>query len=147
MLPVKSNLVPAVSRFFDDDWNSLFDWSNRNFSKTSSTLPAVNMKETADEFIVEMAAPGMRKEDFSIELNDNLLIIRSEMHHADESNENDNYYRREFSYQSFMRTFNLNNDLVQEANIQATYQDGILTVNLPKKETAKKKPPRTIEIG
>ncbi len=147
MLPVKSNLVPVVSRFFDDDWNSLFNWSSRNSFDHSSTLPAVNMRETDDEFIVEMAAPGMEKEDFKIELNDNLLTIRSEMQQAEESKEEDNYYRREFSYQSFVRTFNLNNHLVEEAEIQATYQNGILIVTLPKKETAKKKPPRMIEIG
>lgn len=74
MLTVKRNLRPTISRFFDEDWNSLFDWSNRNFADNS--LPAVNIKETADEFIVEMAAPGMTKEDFHVELNDIHIIVR-----------------------------------------------------------------------
>jgi len=147
MLPVKSSLLPTVSKLIDGDWNPVFDWSNRNFSSTSTTLPAVNIKETAEEFIVEMAAPGMKKEDFSIELNNDLLTIKSELQQSDESTEKDNYYRREFSYQSFMRTFNLNNQLVDDQLIRATYQDGILVLSLPKREEAKEKPARTIEIS
>ena len=147
MLPVKSNLLPTVARFFDDNWNPLIDWSNRNSSITSTTIPAVNMRETANEFIVEMAAPGMKKEDFKIELNNGLLTILSEMQRDDETNNDNSYYRREFSYQSFKRTFNLNDQLVDDTQIQATYQNGILQLNLPKREEAKEKPPRNIEIS
>ncbi len=147
MLPVKSNLLPTVARFFDDDWNPLIDWSNRNSSINSTTVPAVNMKETANEFIVEMAVPGMKKEDFKIELNNGLLSIFSEIKQDDETDNDNNYYRREFSYQSFKRTFNLNDQLVDDTQIQATYQNGILQLNLPKREEAKEKPPRNIEIS
>lgn len=144
MLTVRRNLRPTISRFFDDDWNSLFDWSNRNL--TVETLPAVNIKENSNEFIVEMAAPGMNKDDFHVELNDNVLTIKCEVKHENETNE-DNYLRREFSYQAFQRTFNLNKQLVDDGQIQAKYDNGILSLTLPKKEEAKEKPPRLIEIS
>jgi len=146
MLPTKKSLFPTVSRFFDDDWFDLFDWTSQNFSPTSTTLPSVNIKETDNDFIVEVAAPGMRKEDFHVELKDNMLTIRSERQEKHEENE-DRYARREFSYQSFQRSFNLNNRVVDDANINAKYENGILTLTLPKKEEAKAKPARTIEIS
>ncbi|WMX15956.1 Hsp20/alpha crystallin family protein [Aureispira sp. CCB-E] len=147
MLPVKSNLLPTVSKFFDDDWNSLFNWSNRNFANNRNTLPSVNIKETTDEYCVEVAAPGMKKEDFHIELDNNTLTIKSEVEHENEATEGENFTRKEFCYQSFQRSFNLNNRVVDDSNIKATYQDGILSLTLPKKEEAKKKPARQIEIS
>ena len=143
-----ASLLPSVSRFLDDDWNNLFEWRNRNFSNTTTTLPSVNVKETADEFTVEMAAPGMKKEHFDIQLDNDVLTIRSEVRHEDgEKDEDGKYTRREFSYQSFQRSFNLNNQVVDDANIRASYEDGILRLTLPKKEEAKEKPARTIEVG
>lgn len=146
MLPVKSNLLPTVSQFFENDWNTLFDWSNRNFTHQASTLPSVNVKETANEFVVEMAAPGMNKEDFKIELHNNILTIKSEVEHS-EKDIIDNYTRKEFSYQSFQRSFNLNHKVVNDASIEASYKDGVLQVHLPKKEEAKLKPARQIKIS
>lgn len=147
MLPVKRSFFPTFSKFFDDDWNSLFDWNSRHFSNTSTTLPSVNVKETDQAYTVEMAAPGMKKDDFQIEFNDNTLTIKSESRHEDEHKEGDHYTRREFSYQSFQRSFTLNRDVVDATGIEATYTDGILRINLPKKEEAKPKPVRTIEIS
>lgn len=147
MLPVKSNLLPTVSKFFDDDWNSLFDWSNRNFTPSSMTLPSVNIKETKDDYIVELAAPGMKKDDFKIEIRNNVLTIKSELEHNGKNIDDENYTRREFTYQSFQRSFNLNNRVVDDAKIKATYTDGILNVLLPKKEEAKEKPVRQIKIS
>ncbi len=147
MLPVKSNLLPTLSRFFDDDWNNLFDWSNRNYSATQSTLPSVNIKENADNFVVEMATQGMKKEDFLIELHNNTLTIKSELKNESVTKENENYTRKEFSYQSFQRSFNLNNRVVDDANIEAKYENGILCLTLPKKEEAKEKPARMIQIA
>jgi len=147
MLPVKSNLLPTVSKFFDDDWNSLFNWSNRNFTNNQTTLPSVNIRETADEYLVEVAAPGMKKEDFQIELDNNALVIKNEVKQESESEEGEVFTRKEFSYQSFQRSFNLNSRVVDDNNIKATYQDGILRLNLPKKEEAKKKPARQIKIS
>lgn len=143
-----NSLLPSVSRFLDDDWNNLFEWRNRNYSSPTTTLPSVNVKETGDEFVVEMAAPGMKKEDFDIQLDNNMLTIRSEQRSGhDEQEENGKYSRREFSYQSFQRSFNLNNQVVDDANIQATYEDGILRLNIPKREEAKEKPARQIQVA
>lgn len=146
MLPVKNSLLPTISRFFDDDWDTLFDWNNRNFSTTKTTLPSVNIKETSDEFIVEMAAPGMKKDDFQIELNNNVLTIKSETKTENEEKDDDNYTRKEFSYQSFQRSFNLNNRVIDDGKIEAKYENGILHIMLPKKEEAKEKPSRLIEV-
>ncbi len=149
-----------MSRFLDDDWNNLFEWRNRNYSSSTTTLPSVNVKETGDEFVVEMAAPGMKKDDFDIQLDNNMkddfdiqldnnmLTIRSEMRNENnEQDEDGKYSRREFSYQSFQRSFNLNNQVVDDANIQATYEDGILRLNIPKREEAKEKPARQIQVA
>jgi len=94
-----------------------------------------------------MAAPGMKKSDFQIELNNNVLTIRSEVQRDEEEKTANGFLRREFSYQSFQRSFNLNNKVVDDAKIKATYQDGILRLNLPKKEEAKEKPARLIKIS
>jgi HSP20 family protein len=94
-----------------------------------------------------MAAPGMRKDDFQIEVVNNVLTIKSEVKSESEQKEEDIYTRKEFSYQSFQRSFNLNNSVVDDAKIKATYKDGILSVTLPKKEEAKPKPPRAIKIS
>ncbi|MBT8233437.1 MAG: Hsp20/alpha crystallin family protein [Saprospiraceae bacterium] len=145
MLPVKTSLLPKVSRFFDDDWNNLFDWTNGNFSSNQSTLPSVNILENADNFIVEVAAPGMKKEDFHVELHNNVLTIKSEM--KDEKKVDDkSYARREFNYQFFQRSFNINDNVVDDSKIEAKYQDGILRLTIAKKEEAKEKPARQIKI-
>ncbi|GAB4395456.1 MAG: Hsp20/alpha crystallin family protein [Microscillaceae bacterium] len=129
-----------MDRFFDDD-----ALSNRNFA--SATLPAVNIKETAEDFQVELAAPGLQKEDFKIELENHLLKISSEKKtEHEEKNEDGKYARREFSYQSFQRAFTLPSNVDSE-KIAARYEGGILTVIIPKREEAKEKPARTIAIG
>ena len=147
MLPVKSSLLPTVSRFFEDDWNNLFDWSNRNYSTFSTTLPSVNIKETGDAYLVEMAAPGMNKNDFQIEIHNNVLTIKYESKNENELSEDENYTRREFCYHSFRRSFNLNKEVVDDAKIKATYKDGILNLSLPKKEEVREKPARLIKIS
>ncbi len=146
MLPVKSNLLPTVSRFFEDDWNNLFDWTNRNFSNSNSTLPSVNIQENDEHFIVHLAAPGMKKEDFNIELKNNTLCIKGEAKENRDKENKDQYTRREFCYTQFQRIFNLNSSLVDSKKIDASYQDGILQIHLAKKEEAKEKPVRQIKI-
>ncbi len=146
MLPVTKSLLPTVSRFFDDDWNNLFDWSN-NMTRLDHSLPLVNVIETEDDFFVEMAAPGMRKEDFHVELNNNILTISREAKEDEKENGAIKYSRREFSYKSFTRSFNLNNQVLDNGKIDATYRDGILRIKLPKKEEAKTKPVRLIQIS
>jgi HSP20 family protein len=94
-----------------------------------------------------MAAPGMKKDDFKIELDGNLLTISSEKTETiEDSRENEKYSRKEFSYQSFQRSFNLPKDVVDEDKIEAHYDNGVLKLMIPKKEDAKKKSPRKILI-
>jgi HSP20 family protein len=142
------NLYNPMQGFFDDVFNrDLFDWNNSNFSRTDTTLPAVNIKETADNFEVEMAAPGMRKEDFKVELDGNLLTISSERKQEHEENEDQRYSRKEFSYQSFQRSFRLSKEVVDAENIQAKYENGVLHLLIPKREEVKPKPARMINIS
>ncbi len=138
----------GLSRFFDDFVNrDIFDWALSNYSSTGTTLPAVNIRETQDHFEVEMAAPGMRKKDFKIELNGNLLTISSEKQDTHENKENGRYTLREYSYQSFQRSFRLPQNVVDEDKIKAQYENGMLLLLIPKKEEAKPKPARTIAIN
>jgi HSP20 family protein len=137
------NQLPSMfDRFFEGD---LFDWSNRNFSLTNTTLPSVNIKENADEFKVEVAAPGFDKSDFKLELNLDLLTISSEKKVEHETKEGELFTKREFSYQSFSRSFTLPNTADGE-RIEANYENGILRICIPKKAETKPGPVRMIEI-
>jgi len=131
---------------FDNFNRELLNWDNKNYSSTSTTVPAVNIKENADTFEVEVAAPGMTKGDFKITLDGNLLTISSAKQEQNEEHK-DNYTRREFSYQSFQRSFELQREVVDQDNIQASYENGMLRLTIPKKEEAKQKEPRMIEIS
>jgi HSP20 family protein len=143
----RENALPVWSNFFNDflnrDW---FDWSNQNFSLTNTTIPAVNIKETENDFEVDVAAPGMAKEDFKIELNNNILAISSEKQSESQNEDGQNLTRREFSYQSFSRSFTLP-ELVERDGITAKYDNGILRIIIPKKEEAKPKPLKQIPIS
>lgn len=142
----RENYSPSWPGFFNDflnrDW---YDWSNQNFSLTNTTIPSVNIKENENEFEVEMAAPGMTKDDFRIELNNSVLTISSEKQSENKSKEGENVTRREFSYQSFSRSFTLP-VIVETDKITAKYENGLLRVNIPKKEEAKPKPLKQIKV-
>jgi HSP20 family protein len=138
-----SNQMPGfLYRFFE---NEMFDLSNRNYSNTYTTLPAVNIKEDKEGFEVEMSAPGFEKSDFKIELNNNLLTISSEKKIENETKNDQLFTRREFSYQSFMRSFSLP-ETIESGKIVAKYENGILAISIPKKEEAKPKPLKQIDI-
>lgn len=138
-----TNQYPSLfDRFLD---NEMFDWSSRNFSNTNTTLPSVNIKESDDDFEVEVAAPGFAKNDFRVELNHDLLTVSSEKEVQNETKDGQQFTQREFSYQSFSRSFTLPNTVDGE-KISASYENGILKVLIPKKEEAKPRPARTIEI-
>lgn len=144
------NLLPSFSRFWDDDdfFSRGLNWAVSNFSDTGTTVPAVNIRETDNSYDVEMAAPGMKKEDFRVELDNNILTISSEKtEEREEGGEKEKYSRREFSYQAFQRSFSLPKEVVDEDKIQAHYRDGVLHLSIPKKEEAKQKPPRKIQIA
>lgn len=138
---------PSLPSLFDN-WFSrdLMDWSNFNFSPTNTTLPAVNIRETKDDFVIEVAAPGLDKKDFKVNLENNQLVISSE-HKEEKKSEEDNYTRKEFSYQSFQRSFTVDERQVEGDKINAKYADGILCITLPKREEVKPKPPREIKIS
>tara|TARA_R100000278_G_C5426162_1_gene148432 strand:+ start:307 stop:786 length:480 start_codon:yes stop_codon:yes gene_type:complete len=137
-LPTWSSLLDD---FFNRDLTSVF---SQNFN-TGISLPKVNIKETADAYFVEMAVPGLKKSDFQIDLENQLLSISTEVEEKSEEKE-ENYTRREFGYSSFKRSFTLP-ETVDEEKIKANYKEGILSIHLPKKEEAKQKPPRNIKIS
>jgi HSP20 family protein len=124
-----------------------YNWGLTDYSKTNTTVPAVNIKETPEIFTVEVAAPGMNKKDFSIKIEGNVLTIRSEKTVEKEEQQGAKYTTREFSYQSFERSFNLPKDTVDTDKIEAKYEDGVLYLQIPKKEKEKTKEPRMIEIA
>jgi HSP20 family protein len=149
MTLMKKNGVffPEFPKLFDDFLTrDFFDWGTGNFSNTNTNLPAVNIVETANNFVVEMAAPGMTKQDFEVELKDDLLTITSQKQVQNELGEGERYTRREFSYQAFQRSFRLPKNVVEDSNIAAKYENGILQLLIPKKEEAKALPPRKIAI-
>lgn len=143
---VNSNLnFPAWSNWIDDLFNSdLPSVFNSSFNN-GMTLPKVNIKETADAYFVEMAAPGLKKSDFHIDLNNGSLSISTEIEEENETNE-ELYTRREYGYSSFKRIFSLPKS-VDDNKIKAKYTDGVLSIHLPKKEEAKQKPAKTIHIS
>lgn len=142
------NAVNQLPLLFDDFFNrDFFNWDLSNFSDTNTTIPKVNIKETPENFEVEVAAPGMDKKDFKIELDGNMLTISSEKSNQQtENNEDPRYFRREFSYESFQRTFNLQKGVVDSDKIEARYNNGLLQLIIPKKEEAKQKPPKQILV-
>ena len=138
------NYFPSIfDRFFNND---LMDWNISNFSSTNTSLPAVNVKESEDEFTIEVAAPGMTKKDFNISFHNNVLTISSEKKNEKEDKK-DNYTRKEFSYQSFQRSFTVAENTVDSDKITAKYTDGILTITLPKREEVRPKPLKEIKIS
>ncbi|SDX88337.1 Hsp20/alpha crystallin family protein [Flavobacterium degerlachei] len=144
---VTSPFLPSVDAFFDDFAPlDLMDWSDRNLASIGSNLPSVNLKETDKKIEIELAAPGLKKQDFKVEVDNNMLSISSEKEEEkEETRKKDNYYRKEFNYQSFRRSFSLP-DYADENKITANYKDGILHVEIDKKEGAKQNIAKTIAI-
>ncbi|MBN1767264.1 MAG: Hsp20/alpha crystallin family protein [Prolixibacteraceae bacterium] len=142
-----NNTFPSFPSIFDRFFNEgLMDWNNLNFSNTDTTIPAVNVKEDDDKYKIEVAVPGMKKEDFNVKLENNMLTISSE--HKDEKDESKGgYTRKEFSYQSFQRSFSLPDGHVLADKISAKYNDGILHIELPKRDEVKPQPAKTIKIS
>ncbi len=122
--PSKKNLngsMPAI--------NSVF------YDRPAMLVPAANISESAEKFHLELAAPGLKKADFKLKLEKDVLSISVD-HSNQNTDETRNYTKREFSYSSFMRTFNLPESANAEG-ITASYQDGVLSIDIPKREEAK----------
>jgi HSP20 family protein len=134
-----------IPSLFSDFFNSerLFDFGLPSMN-ASSSLPAVNVKETANEFIIDVAAPGLKRDDFNISIENDALIISAEKEKSSEEKE-ENYTRKEYSYNSFSRAFSLPN-YVKGDDIKAKYSDGVLKLTIPKTEDAKKKASKKIKI-
>lgn len=139
------NLIRKQPPFFpsliDDLINT--DW-NLKVPSFSSTVPAVNIKELDSQFEIELAVPGMNKDDFEIEVEDGVLSISSTQE-EEQVNEKGKFTRREFSYSSFRRSFTLP-DSVDPTKIDATYKEGVLLVLLPKHKEAQPQPKKLIKI-
>lgn len=145
MTLVRKNTAPFLPSVFDELLNT--DWvGGRTNNYIAKTTPAVNVLESDDSFTLQVAAPGLNKEDFNIELDNDVLTISSQSEDNEATQEEGKFTRREFSYASFKRSFNLP-DSVNVAEIKAAYEHGVLIVGLPKREEAKVQPSRMIEIA
>ena len=143
----KNGLAPSMNTFFDEVLSKdLFDWSDKNFTSFGSTLPSANVKESPKNVEIEIAAPGLKKDDFKIEYKNNVLSVSSEKkEEKEEKDKEGNYARKEFSYQSFCRTFRLP-ETVDDAKIDASYKDGILHIAVGKKMIDSPKTVKTISV-
>lgn len=126
----KNTLMPGMNDVFESIFNDTF-FRDRMITR----IPAVNISESENNYHVELAAPGLKKEDFKINLDRNQLTVSVEQA-SDQNNEQKNYSKREYSYNSFVRSFTLP-DSADHANIEASYADGILRIDIAKQEEAK----------
>jgi len=140
--------------------NRLFPWTNDNlksffdsedffstdFFEEDSLMPAMNVMEHDGDYEIEFAAPGFAKKDFEVTIDDNVLTVYGEKE-EEEKEEKEDYTRREFSYNSFKRSLRLPNTINTNQEVKATYENGILKMNLQKKEEAKVAPKKVIEIS
>jgi len=136
---VKRN--PVLPNIFND---LLSEFSIHTNEAQEKSFPAANIIETEKEFQLKLAAPGIEKKDFSIDLKDYILTISAEKGEENVDN-TDNYSLREYNYQSFKRSFTLPKDLVNEDQIKASYKNGELLVKIPKKENIQETP-KLIEV-
>ena len=133
----KNSWLPEV-------FNDFFD--NNNMPKANATAPAINVLVNDTEYTVELAAPGLRKEDFDISLNaEGDLVIKMEKK-ADVKDENTRYLRREFAYSKYEKTLILPDD-VNKDEVGARMADGVLNITLPKLNKSIQKVARQIEVG
>lgn len=122
----RSSFSDVFENFFNDSFIS---------DRMISRVPAVNIAESEGHYHIELAAPGLKKEDFKLDLDRNVLTISAEKT-TEQENQEKQYNKREYSYTSFVRSFTLP-DSVDDANIDASYTDGVLKIDVAKKEEAK----------
>ena len=125
--------MPSLFNDFFRPWD---EWFEGGLTSRVLNVPAVNITENKDEFMVSLAIPGMKKEDFNIDIEGNMLTISSEKEESKEEKD-EKQTRKEFNYSSFSRSFSLPDEVNME-KIDARYVDGVLKLSLPKKEEAKK---------
>lgn len=133
-------------------YNNAYDhFFNRGINKVVGNdavkhNPLVNISELNGDFFIEVAAPGLNKEDLKVDVDKQLLTVKAEVKKNNESEQTAKYTRKEFGYGSFKRSFTLP-ESVDTQNINAKYENGILRIHLPQKEEAKPKPAREINVG
>ncbi|MXV50475.1 Hsp20 family protein [Pedobacter sp. HMF7647] len=128
------NKGASVSPFLNDVFGSFFNDAYVS-DRLVSRVPAVNIAETENHYHIELAAPGLSKEDFKLNLEKDVLTISAETK-SESTDENKKYNRKEYSYSSFVRSFTLP-ETADHANIEAEYNNGVLKINVAKKEEAK----------
>jgi len=128
-------LFPSLFDDFIKPWNEWFDTSSA--LGRAITVPAVNITENVNDYNISVAAPGLKKNDFHINVDGNMLTISAEKEETKEEKEEENYTRKEYNYSSFSRSFTLPQEVNRE-KIEASYEDGVLKLVLPKKEEVKK---------
>lgn len=139
------SLMRLANSFFPNSFRGLDDKFFDDFFEQGKSLPAVNVVEDPDKFKIEVAAPGLKKEDFKLNVDNGILTISSEQRQENETKE-ENYKKREFHYSSFSRSFTLPGSTDSE-RISASYKDGILNIQIPKREEARQKEPKQIQIA
>lgn len=139
---VKSRNTPVLFNDFFKPWNEWFN--NEGMLTAAANVPAVNVSETDKSFDLTMAAPGMKKSDFRIDVDGNLLTVSSEQEHREEET-GKKFTKKEYSYSSFCRSFNLPEDVNRE-KIEAHYTDGILHIALPRINNGKKDSAKAIAV-
>lgn len=132
---------PSVRSMFNQLWD-MDDFSTDLFRQR---VPSVNVSETAEDFSLEVMAPGLSRNDFNISIDNGCLTVSSEKEEKKEEKEK-HYTRKEYSYNAFERTFNMPESVDKDA-VSAKYKDGILTITLAKTSEAKKEQPKTIDIS
>lgn len=134
--------TPSVFDDFFKPWNEWFD--NGGFWGKVMNVPAVNITEQKNDYMVSLAAPGLKKEDFKIDVDGNMLTISSEKEETKEEKDK-KFTRKEYNYSSFSRSFTLPEEINKE-KIEAKYEDGVLKISLPRKEEAKKPAAKQIAV-
>lgn len=123
-----------INRFFNGDGNG------------PALIPAVNVKDNKDNFEIQLAAPGLNKKDFDIEIEDGILTITAEKEQTSEQKD-EGFVRKEFSYNTFSRSLNLPDSIDEEKDVKAKYEDGVLKLMLTKKEGLANKTPKKVQVS
>ena len=137
-----SERMPSVFDDFFKPWNEWFD--NGGLLSKTMNVPAVNITEQKNDYLVSLAAPGLKKEDFKIDVDGNMLTISSEKEETREEKDK-KFTRKEYNYSSFSRSFTLPEEINKE-KIEAKYEDGVLKISLPRREEAKKPAAKNIAV-
>lgn len=134
--------MPSVFDDFFKPWNEWFD--NGGILRGAINVPAVNITEQKDNYLVSLAAPGLKKDDFKIDVDGNMLTISSEKEETKEEKDK-KFTRKEYNYSSFSRSFTLPEEINKEM-IEAKYEEGVLKITLPRKEEAKMSSAKQISV-